>query len=418
LTSLFCFAPDTIVRTFAKAGNMSLDLTTLVFISAVIPIVMGILLLIYMMQRKVYAGFGHWVLANFMLSGSFFLTYTRELGAPIFVSHILGNAMGIYTEILVYEGAQLFFGRRAFSRLNYTILLVYIIVQVYLLYIFPDINLRVVWLSIMVTIVMFRVAFAFWNSTIPELTNASRTMTFMVMISTTVAIFRAIYTLQLEQPVQLLQETTNIWLSIVGFLGTIIWAFYYFFLTSARLELELNQARADMAQLATTDALTGMYNRRHFMEYSSIEFERAVRDQQPLSVIFLDMDNLKTINDRYGHEAGDTVLSCLAEIILSEIRPYDIAARLGGDEFVILLPNINIDQATLIAERIRIKAAQTVLNISIDPINISLSLGVASSSENTLDIKHVLAHADTALYKAKNDGRNRVVMYESHLFNS
>lgn len=397
---------------------MSLDLITLVFISAVIPIVMGILLLIYMLQRKVYAGFGHWVLANFMLSGSFFLAYTRELGAPMFVSHLIGNALGIYTEILVYEGTQLFFGRRAFSRLNYAILLVYIIGQVYLLYISPDVNLRVIWLSIMVSIVMLRVALSFWNSTIPELTSASRTMTFMVLISTTASIFRAIYTLQLEQPVQLLQETTNIWISIVAFLGTITWAFYYFFLTSARLELELNQAHADMAQLATTDPLTGMYNRRHFMEYSSIEFERAARDQQPLSVIFLDMDNLKTINDRYGHEAGDTVLSRLAEIIQSEIRPYDIPARFGGDEFVVLLPNINMDQATLIAERIRVKAAQTTLNISIDPIAISLSLGVASSNENALDIKHVLAHADTALYKAKNDGRNRVVMYESHLFNS
>jgi diguanylate cyclase (GGDEF)-like protein len=368
LTSLFCFTPDKIVRTFAKAGNMSLDLNTLVFISAIIPIVMGILLLIYMLQRKVYAGFGHWVLANFMLSASFSLSYTREFGAPIFISYILGNAMGIYTEILVYEGTQLFFGRRAFSRLNYAILLVYIIGQVYLLYISPDINLRVVWLSVMVSIVMLRIALAFWNSTIPELTNASRTMTFMVLISTTVTIFRAIYTLQLEQPVQLLQETTNTWLSIVAFLGTITWAFYYFFLTSARLELELNQAHADMARLATTDPLTGMYNRRHFMEYSSIEFERATRDKQPLSVIFLDMDNLKTINDRYGHEAGDTVLSRLAEIIQSEIRPYDIPARFGGDEFVILLPNINTEQAMLVAERIRTNAAHTTLNVSIDPI--------------------------------------------------
>jgi hypothetical protein len=162
---------------------------------------MGILLLIYMMQRKVYAGFGHWVLANFMLSGSFFLTYTREFGAPIFVSHILGNAMGIYTEILVYEGTQLFFGRRAFSRLNYAILLVYTIVQVYLLYISPDINLRVVWLSVMVSIVMLRVALAFWNSTIPELTSTARTMTFVVLLGIIPPMFRAVYTLQLEQPV-------------------------------------------------------------------------------------------------------------------------------------------------------------------------------------------------------------------------
>ena len=117
---------------------------------------------------------------------------------------------------------------------------------------------------------------------------------------------------------------------------------------------------------------------------------------------------------------GDAAIHHLAEIIKSEIRSYDIAARFGGDEFVILLPNIGGEQAMLIAERIRAKAAHTITSINNipSPFTISLSLGVASSNEESLDIKQVLAHADTALYKAKNDGRNRVVMYESHLFNS
>lgn len=189
------------------------------------------------------------------------------------------------------------------------------------------------------------------------------------------------------------------------------WAFYYFFLTSARLELELHQAREEMAQIAITDPLTGLHNRRYLMEHGAFEFERAKREQYPVSIVFIDLDNLKTINDKFGHEAGDMALNFLTHTLQSEIRPYDLAVRFGGDEFILLLPNTHTEEAASIAERIRTKAGQTSLPQKFNNTYIYLSLGVASSEEKDINIQQVLQRADGALYQAKNEGRNRVIIH-------
>ena len=160
---------------------------------------------------------------------------------------------------------------------------------------------------------------------------------------------------------------------------------------------------------AMTDALTGLHNRGWLDDAFDREVKRSERDQLPLSIIMIDVDNFKDYNDDYGHLAGDQVLATIAKAIRSPLRPNDLVARFGGEEFAVLLPETNVINAKFIAERLRENVGHTDLGI-IDGKqlpNATISLGISTRSLNdTLDM--MIAAADVAMYHAKQKGRNRV----------
>ncbi len=166
--------------------------------------------------------------------------------------------------------------------------------------------------------------------------------------------------------------------------------------------------RDQIERLATTDALTGLTNRRAFSETVALELSRARRYGFRLALLLFDLDHFKKINDRFGHAAGDLVLSRVGQLIHGQIRTSDIAARWGGEEFVVALPHVGIDGAAVVAARIRIACQD--LEITTDKgqrIPITISIGVAEMTRE--DTLHSLAErADHAMYKAKREGRNRV----------
>ena len=162
-------------------------------------------------------------------------------------------------------------------------------------------------------------------------------------------------------------------------------------------------------QSAVTDALTGLGN-RHTMEAAfPAEIERSVRDGRSLSLIMLDLDNFKRLNDAYGHITGDRVLASIASILLRQFRPSDILVRFGGDEFAVLLPNVSGDQAMVIAERARQAVSSYDLSADGDdaPLSVSVSIGVAELTEGQ-SLDALLCAADEAMYRAKRSGRNAV----------
>ncbi|HHU94456.1 MAG TPA: GGDEF domain-containing protein [Alcaligenaceae bacterium] len=164
-----------------------------------------------------------------------------------------------------------------------------------------------------------------------------------------------------------------------------------------------------MQNLALTDPLTGLANRRHFDERSEVELDQAMRTGSPLTALALDIDLFKKVNDTYGHAAGDEVLKALAQKVQSMLRGTDIFARMGGEEFVILLPETTIAQAASKAESLRKALAELVVSLpNGEQIQFTVSLGVAGLSENMKDLKPLLEAADEALYDAKHSGRNCV----------
>ncbi|MCD6298640.1 MAG: diguanylate cyclase [Deltaproteobacteria bacterium] len=164
-------------------------------------------------------------------------------------------------------------------------------------------------------------------------------------------------------------------------------------------------------ELANTDALTGVLNRRAFMERMDQEIRRSLREDVPLSLILTDIDYFKRVNDRYGHQVGDLVLQRFTEQLSESSRPYDFVGRYGGEEFVVCLPGVDVSQARSVAERMRRRVEETgiMLPDSSQSIRITGSFGVAylrTGSEETVDL--ITGRADDTMYRAKREGRNRV----------
>ena len=163
-----------------------------------------------------------------------------------------------------------------------------------------------------------------------------------------------------------------------------------------------------LEQWAITDSLTGLHNRRHFLELAELEFHRARRYQHPLSAMMLDIDHFKRVNDTYSHALGDQVIQAVAARCRENLRDIDLMGRYGGDEFVALVPEVNLDDARKAAERLRKIIADAPIDTERGPLNITISIGVVALTPDYLDFASLLNQADAALYTAKNAGRNRV----------
>jgi len=162
-----------------------------------------------------------------------------------------------------------------------------------------------------------------------------------------------------------------------------------------------------LEQLAITDGMTGLFNRRHFEGLAHAEWARFQRYGRPLSVLMIDIDKFKTINDRFGHDAGDQVIKAIAATCNATKRQTDVVARVGGEEFVLLLPETDESAAEIVAERLRKSIEDNIHVIAGEPVTISIGIAGAALSMPAFEI--MLKRADEALYEAKRTGRNRVM---------
>ena len=173
----------------------------------------------------------------------------------------------------------------------------------------------------------------------------------------------------------------------------------------------LKKSEADLREKSVRDALTGLFNRRYLEETLSREVKRAARNEYSLGIIMIDIDHFKKINDTLGHAAGDAFLIEFGKLLKGQVRQYDIACRYGGEEFVLMMPEVKMDLARERAEILREKTKQLQVQYKekiLEPITISL--GVAVYPEHGSTCETILKSADDALYKAKRDGRDRVVV--------
>jgi diguanylate cyclase (GGDEF)-like protein len=179
----------------------------------------------------------------------------------------------------------------------------------------------------------------------------------------------------------------------------------------ARLALDrvnaLELARVS-AHAAAIDPLTGLFNRRHFLSRLEEEVQRARRQQSPLAVMMLDVDNFKQLNDRLGHLVGDAVLRVVGDVLRRSVRLFDVCARPGGDEFAILMPGSSPEHSRQIAERIRagIQDSSPPAASCGDEVRLTASIGIAAFANTTAD--ELINRADQALYTAKRQGKNRI----------
>ncbi|MBW4055740.1 MAG: diguanylate cyclase [Proteobacteria bacterium] len=180
-----------------------------------------------------------------------------------------------------------------------------------------------------------------------------------------------------------------------------------------KLQDELKRSNELLLELSNTDHLTGLFNRRYLMKVLDKEVQRALRKGGDLSLIMLDIDHFKQVNDCFGHLQGDVVLQKLALQLQKELRSYDCASRYGGEEFVAILPDSTLKEAVFVADRVRLAIQDTKFSEPLVNLSLTVSLGVASfSPEHSPTVDGFIKLADDALYLAKANGRNRVEFYD------
>ncbi len=170
---------------------------------------------------------------------------------------------------------------------------------------------------------------------------------------------------------------------------------------------ELETANRMLRDLSVTDALTGLSNRRAFEERFAIEFSQSVRRHRPLTLVVMDIDNFKQVNDTFGHGAGDKVLRKVAQVLRETTRLPDMAARYGGEEFIVILPDTDVPQAMLWANRLHAALAKTVW----DDRPVTMSMGVAGLDSSIREMSQLVARADEALYESKRAGKSRATVW-------
>jgi two-component system chemotaxis response regulator CheY len=180
-----------------------------------------------------------------------------------------------------------------------------------------------------------------------------------------------------------------------------------------RLEEQLMQARLQMEVLAMHDGLTGLLNRRAIEEYAQAEFNMTVRKERSMSIILIDIDHFKNVNDQFGHKFGDQTLRQVAQILTADLRNYDRIGRWGGEEFILILPDTLLKDAVTVAERVRVRVAETQMPLENgETFSACISLGAACTTGKFPSLTKLIDAADQALYQAKQTGRNRVCIFE------
>lgn len=195
------------------------------------------------------------------------------------------------------------------------------------------------------------------------------------------------------------------------------WAIYRSTLQSSRkekerLELLVKERTREIEILSKTDVLTGLWNRGYLEEMLEMEFKRAKRNKEDISIILIDLDHFKNVNDTYGHQAGDEILRKASQRIKESVRETDFVGRYGGEEIVVILPEANTEVATKIAEQIRVKLAQEPVVFQEHSIPVTASFGVSHLRNEHENHLMVFSEADEALYRAKELGRNRVEIFK------
>jgi diguanylate cyclase (GGDEF)-like protein len=277
-----------------------------------------------------------------------------------------------------------------------------------------------IWLTVIGTILYF-----YWHN--PEAFGTTRLLLAVLAIDTLRNIveniyfglyfgaqhgfFPAILVGQLGQPILLiLPKLLN---AASGFFVLTILLLHW--LPAAIRERQTTERTVEVfREMATHDGLTGLVNRSEFLSVGEREWERSHRYARPLSMLMLDIDLFKSINDRYGHDIGDRVIARIADICRDCTRSADIAARVGGEEFAVLLPETGLEEAIILAERLRQTVAQSKLGADGEPIATTVSIGV-SQALGLDSFTALIKASNMALYQAKQAGRNRVCDFEACL---
>jgi diguanylate cyclase (GGDEF)-like protein len=380
---------------------MNLDVNTLLLVTIYVEAILGLLLLFAWVQNTAITAVAWWGFAHLLRAASVTL-FGLYGSVSELISIDLANAVLFTSFAVTWTGARLFDHRKAQPVLLFAGAAVWLLGS-RIPSIGDSFDMRVLLSSGIITAYTWATAFEFWRGRSEPLVSRWPAI-FMLFAHGALYLLRT----PLGAMVPWLPGTSQVfesaWLSVLSFealLFTIAIAFIFLAMAKERTEHRHKTA-------ALVDPLTGISNRRAFLQDGETQLKRQTIDRRPIAVMLLDLDNFKSINDRFGHAVGDRVLEIFAEVSSGCLRRIDLFGRLGGEEFAALLRDTTRERALAIAEQIRGSFAEAVREIDGQPVAATVSIGIVISEDEVLDLSALLAQADHALYRAKETGRDRV----------
>ena len=397
----------------------ALDVTSVTLVGMIAGLSMAVAMLLNWLVQKQQPGVALWAVGYLLASTGFILLGMRHI-IPPFWSVVVANAMLAACWCCIWIGLRHFVGGTSSRWLPAGfILTAHVSLISYFLYVVPDLASRIIVYSVFNSALALLCA---WELLRHISLRTSRAIDItLVMILAIHVVFNAVrlfHTATNPAIGDLLKAGAIHKLAFIeGIVNTIMQACCLIIASNQRLRLMLEEYQAKLEDLASTDNLSGLSNRRHFIEEATREIDRACRYGRKLSLIMVDVDHFKAINDNYGHLSGDEVIKTISRMFRQELREQDIVSRIGGEEFAALLPETDVDTATEVAERLRAALASSrTLCRDGQEIACTASFGVTEFSEGDQTIYDMLPRADQALYAAKNAGRNRVMVTGQGIF--
>jgi diguanylate cyclase (GGDEF)-like protein len=377
---------------------MALDVSTLFFLTMYVEVILGLLLLLAWVQNPSTQALAWWGGAHLLRSLSVAL-YGLYGGVPQLVSIDLANALLFTSFGVTWTGARVFYGRAPRPGVLIAGAAAWVLASQFAGFAEQG-GARNLLSAGIIAGFSWAAAWEFWRGRDEGL--VSRWPAIMLLFA-----HGALFLLRMPLTFAMSgaqNELASAWLTVLSaeaLLFTISIAFVLLAMGKERTELGHKKA-------AMVDPLTGLSNRRAFMQNAEAISRAQVMRGRPVAVFIIDLDHFKSINDRFGHAAGDRILQLFAEVCGGKVRSSDLIGRLGGEEFAVLLADATRDNAFLVAERIRsaFEAARTVIDGEL--VAATLSIGVAIIQDPEQNLSMLLKQADQALYRAKARGRNRV----------
>jgi diguanylate cyclase (GGDEF)-like protein len=380
---------------------MNLDVNTLFLVTIYVEAILGLLLLFAWVQNTAITALAWWGFAHLLRAASVML-FGLYGSVSELISIDLANALLFTAFALTWTGARVFDHRRPRPVLLFGGAMLWLIAS--RIPGFADsFDVRVLVSSGIITAYTWATAYEFWRGRSEPLVSRWPVI-FMLFAHGSLYLLRTPFGAMLPWLPTGNQVFESAWLTVLSFealLFTIAIAFILLAMAKERTEHRHKTA-------SLVDPLTGVANRRAFLQDGEAQLKRQATDPRPTAVMLLDLDNFKSINDRFGHAVGDRVLQIFADVASGCVRHIDLFGRLGGEEFAALLRDTTRERALAVAEQIRTGFAEATRQVDGRSVDATVSIGIVISHDAVLDLSALLAQADHALYRAKDSGRNRV----------
>lgn len=383
-----------------------LDVRTLAFASSVSGFLMAATMVgIYLAGMRSHA-IVDWTIAGLGFGSGYLLGHilqTLEVPIPIWAAASLANALIALGHGMVLVGVQRYLGRPTW----FWSVMIVVVALFFSVFFVTELRESLRWRVIVQS--GFYVVFGalagglLWRARRPGMGRFHRSAAVVILVFAGLLFLRFVYAL-------FSPALTTSFVSDPFQIGIFIISMVYgYALTMALVLVLFREKQVELANLAERDALTGLYNRFSLDTIAQREMQRAILRQADLSLILIDLDHFKVVNDHFGHQAGDRALRRIAELIDEMIRDTDCAFRYGGEEFLLLLPSADLEQARQVAERLRERLSACDFRIDGEPVDLRASFGVVTCRPENMSWNDCVAAADRALYLAKDGGRDRVV---------